>query len=115
MNLSKNFSLDEMVKSQTAERKGIPNDPNDEQIKSMMLLAENILQPIRDNFGAFIVSSGFRCGELCLAIGSKLTSQHAMGEAADFEVAGVDNLELANWIKDNLNYDIYFLFIPFFK
>ena len=105
MNLSKNFSLDEMVKSQTAVRRGIPNDPNDEQIKSMMLLAENILQPIRDNFGAFIVSSGFRCGELCLAIGSKLTSQHAMGEAADFEVAGVDNLELANWIKDNLNYD----------
>ena len=105
MKLSKNFSLAEMVKSQTAERKGIPNEHDDNQVYAMTLLAENILQPIRDKFGPFIVSSGFRSAELCVAIGSKITSQHAKGEAADFEVAGVDNLDLANWIKDNLNYD----------
>jgi hypothetical protein len=105
MKLSKNFSLAEMVKSQTAERKGIPNEPDDEQVYAMALLAENILQPIRDKFGSFIVSSGFRSAELCVAIGSKITSQHAKGEAADFEVAGVDNYELALWIEENLEFD----------
>lgn len=105
MKLSNNFSLAEMVKSQTAERKGIPNEPDDEQVYAMALLAENILQPIRDKFGSFIVSSGFRSAELCVAIGSKITSQHAKGEAADFEVAGVDNYELALWIEENLEFD----------
>ena len=105
MKLSNNFSLAEMVKSQTAERKGIPNEPDDKQVHAMALLAENILQPIRDKFGSFIVSSGFRSAELCVAIGSKITSQHAKGEAADFEVAGVDNYDLALWIEENLEFD----------
>jgi len=105
MQLSKNFSLAEMVKSQTAERKGIPNEPDDVQIHSMAMLCESILQPIRDEFGSFIVSSGFRSPELCLAIGSTIHSQHAKGQAADFEVAGVDNYELARWIEANLPFD----------
>lgn len=105
MKLSKNFSLAEMVKSQTAERKAIPNAPDAGCIESMKLLAENILQPVRDEFGSFIVSSGYRSPELCIAIGSKITSQHAKGEAADFEVAGVDNYDLAIWIRDNLEFD----------
>ena len=105
MKLSENFSLDEMVKSQTAERKGIPNTPDDSQIESMKLLCENILQPIRNEHGPFLVSSGFRSGELCVAIGSNIHSQHAKGEAADFEVAGVDNYGLAMWIQDNLDFD----------
>ena len=105
MQLSKNFSLAEMVKSQTAERKGIPNQPNDEQIESMVMLCENILQPVREEFGSFIVSSGFRSPELCISIGSKVTSQHAKGEAADFEVAGYDNHDLCVWIQDNLVFD----------
>ena len=71
----------------------------------MTALCENILQPIRDEFGPFIVSSGFRSVALCQAIGSKATSQHAKGQAADFEVPGVDNYELALWIADNLPYD----------
>ena len=105
MKLSKNFSLTEMQKSQTAERRGIPNVANDEQIESMVLLAENILQPIRDEFGPFMVSSGFRCPELCIAVGSNIHSQHAKGEAADFEVPNIDNLDLARWIRDNLDFD----------
>lgn len=105
MNLSKNFSLAEMVKSQTAERKGIPNAPNDEHVYAMTLLAENILQPVRDEFGSFIVSSGYRSPELCVAIGSNIHSQHAKGEAADFEVAGMDNYDLALWIEQNLEFD----------
>lgn len=105
MNLSKNFTLAEMVKSQTAERKGLPNEPNADQVYSMALLCENILQPVRNEFGSFIVSSGYRSPELCLAIGSSINSQHAKGEAADFEVAGVDNYELAVWIEQNLSFD----------
>ena len=105
MKLSKNFSLAEMVKSQTAERKGIPNEPTDEHIKCMKMLAKNILQPIRNEFGSFIVSSGYRSPELCIAIGSNIHSQHAKGEAADFEVAGVDNYDLALWIQENLDFD----------
>jgi zinc D-Ala-D-Ala carboxypeptidase len=103
--LSPNFTLEEMVKSQTAERKGIPNIPELHHIEAMEALCENILQPIRDEFGSFIVSSGFRSAELCLAIGSSINSQHAKGEAADFEVAGIDNADLAMWIRDNLPFD----------
>ena len=105
MNLSRNFTIDEMVKSQTAERRDIPNLPDEGQIKNMVELCENILQPIRDEFGSFIVSSGFRSAELCVAIGSSIKSQHAKGEAADFEVAGVDNADLAVWIRDSLPFD----------
>jgi zinc D-Ala-D-Ala carboxypeptidase len=105
MQLSKNFSLEEMTKSQTALRKGIDNVPNQEQIDNMVKLAENILQPIRDEYGSFLVSSGYRSPELCLQIGSSIDSQHAKGQAADFEVAGVDNMELAEWIRDNLEFD----------
>ena len=105
MYLSPNFSLEEMCKSSTALRKNINNSPNDLQVQSMTALCENILQPIRDEFGPFIVSSGFRSVALCEAIGSKATSQHAKGQAADFEVPGVDNYELALWIDTNLSYD----------
>ena len=103
--LSKNFSLPELTKSQTAERKGIPNSPTADYIYNLTALCENILQPIRNEFGSFIVSSGYRSPELCEAIGSKATSQHAKGEAADFEVAGVSNYKLATWIEENLPFD----------
>ena len=105
MYLSTNFSLEEMCKSSTALRKNINNSPNDLQVQCMTALCENILQPIRDEFGPFIVSSGYRSVALCEAINSKATSQHAKGQAADFEVPGVDNYELALWIADNLPYD----------
>ena len=105
MYLSTNFSLEEMCKSSTALRKNINNSPDDLQVQCMTALCENILQPIRDEFGPFIVSSGYRSVALCEAINSKATSQHAKGQAADFEVPGVDNYELALWIADNLPYD----------
>ena len=91
MQLSQNFTLAELTKSQTAERRGIKNVPDAEAITNLKLLAENILQPIRNEFGSFIVSSGYRCPELSIAIGSSKNSQHCKGQAADFEVANVDN------------------------
>ena len=105
MNLSRNFSLQELIKSDTAVRKGIDNNPNADQIEKLKLLCENILQPVRDHFGRVKVTSGYRSVELCMAIGSSANSQHAKAEAADFECMGVDNAELSDWIKNNLDYD----------
>ena len=105
MKLSPNFSLRELTKSQTADRKGIDNTPTEEHKENLKLLCENILQPIRDHFGRVKVTSGFRSEDLCLAIGSSRNSQHAKAEAADFECIGVDNAELADWIHKNLPYD----------
>ena len=105
MNLSRNFSLQELIKSDTAIRKGINNNPNSGQIEKLKDLCENILQPVRDHFGRVKVTSGFRSPDLCIAIGSSVNSQHAKAEAADFEVIGTDNAELADWIYKNLNFD----------
>ena len=105
MNLTRNFSLLELTKSDTAIRKGINNNPNAEQIEKLKALCENILQPVRDHFGRVKVTSGFRSVDLCLAIGSSSNSQHAKAEAADFECPGVDNVELFDRIKNNLEPD----------
>ena len=106
MQLSENFSLLELTKSQTATRKGIDNAPSPEHQENLKLLCTHILQPVRDRFERVVsVSSGYRSEELCLAIGSKITSQHAKGQAADFEIYGLSNQELANYIKENLDYD----------
>tara|TARA_S200000501_G_C20754100_1_gene712991 strand:- start:352 stop:867 length:516 start_codon:yes stop_codon:yes gene_type:complete len=106
MRLSKNFTLKELIKSQTAERKGINNNPNEDNIENLQRLCEHILQPIRTHYDKVVsVSSGFRSPELCVAIGSSVTSQHASGQAADFEIYGLSNKELADYIADNLDFD----------
>ncbi len=106
MKLTANFSLLELTKSQTAERKGIDNTPSPEHQENLKLLCESVLQPVRDHFGKVVtISSGYRSPELCTAIGSKITSQHAKGQAADFEIFGVSNKELADYINENLEYD----------
>ena len=106
MKLTANFSLIELTKSQTAERKGIDNTPSPTHRDNLKSLCTRILQPIRDHFNRVVsVSSGYRSEALCTAIGSKTTSQHAKGQAADFEIYGLSNGELATWIKENLDYD----------
>ena len=105
MNLTRNFTLSELTKSDTAIRMGINNNPSAEQIEKLKALCENILQPVRDHFGRVKITSGFRSVELCLAINSSANSQHAKAEAADFECVGVDNVELFDWIKNNLEPD----------
>ena len=106
MQLSQNFSLEELTKSQTATRKGIDNTPSPTHQANLQSLCTHVLQPIRDHFSRVVtISSGYRSPELCTAIGSKITSQHAKGEAADFEIFGVSNKELADYIHYNVNYD----------
>ena len=106
MKLSNNFSLKELTASQTAARKGIDNTPSPTHQANLKSLCTSVLQPIRDYFSRVVsVSSGYRSQELCLAIGSKITSQHAKGEAADFEIFGISNKELADYIHEHLDYD----------
>ena len=114
MNLSKNFTLAELTRSQTATRKGIRNTPNEVEVAALRELAINILQPVRDHFDLPVrISSGYRSVMLCVAIGSKTSSQHARGEAADFEVPGVANIEVARWIEKELVFDQ--LILEFYK
>ena len=95
----------EFTKSQTAERKGIDNTPQGEHLEAAKALFENVVQKVRDHFGPTVINSGYRCPELNEAVGGSATSQHCHGEAADIEVPGVANSDLANWIVDNTDFD----------
>ena len=91
--------------SQTATRRGIDNDPGEEEQANLQQLCEQVLQKVRDHFGKPVtVTSGYRSPELNKAIGGSTTSDHCKGMAADIEIAGVPNYELAEWIKDNCEF-----------
>ena len=106
MQLSRNFKLEEFTKSMTATRRGIKNEPGAGDIKNMEDLCYEILEPTRAHFDkAVVISSGYRSEELCEAIGSKKTSQHAKGQAVDFEIPGVPNIKIAYWIQNNCDFD----------
>ena len=105
MRLSDHFTLQELCKSQTALRLGISNQPTKDHIESLRHLCETVLEPIRLEYGPFTPSSGYRSKELNQKIGGSRRSQHSKGEAADIEVPGVSNKELAEFIFDSLNYD----------
>ena len=103
--LSQNFTLQEYIKSQTALRKGIDNMPNEQHLEKAKLLFENVVQPVRDNFGVTVINSGYRGPELNEAVGGSDKSQHCKGEAVDIECPGVPNYDVAKWIHDNLDFD----------
>ena len=106
MQLSKHFTLEEMEKSQTATRKGIKNKAGSGEIKNLGDLCYEVLEPVRAKFDKPVtITSGYRSPELSEAIGSKATSQHCSGEAVDFEIAGVSNLQVALWLTNNVNFD----------
>jgi hypothetical protein len=105
MNLTANFSLHEMTKSETALRKGMPNEPTEADIANLKLLAEKVLQPLRDHYGVGIkVNSGYRSPDVNAAVGGSRTSDHCKGQAADIEIASIPNATLAQYIKDSLQY-----------
>ena len=106
MKLSRNFTLAEMVKSNTAKRLGISNVPTEKNMESLRYLTTLGIQKFRDRFGPIRVSSGFRSVKLCEAVGSSRRSFHAQGQAADIECMseGTSNLELVLWAYDNLEF-----------
>ncbi|MEM4177886.1 MAG: D-Ala-D-Ala carboxypeptidase family metallohydrolase [Nitrososphaeria archaeon] len=106
MQLTKNFFLHEFIKSPTALRLGINNYPTEKEVKNIKRLCEKVLQPVRDHFDRpVVITSGYRSPMLNRHVGGAPNSQHITGEAADFYIPGVDNLKVANWIKDNLIFD----------
>jgi len=99
MQLTANFSLAEMIKSETALRKGLDNTPGEVEIENLRVLCEQVLQPIRDAYGKGIkVNSGFRHPDVNAAVGGSRTSDHCRGQAADIEIPGVANADLAAYI-----------------
>lgn len=112
MQLSNSFWLNEFTRSQTAARRNIDNSPSNVHIANMRALATNILQLVRDKHGVTNITSGYRSPNLNAAIGGSTTSQHSNGEAADFHCPGIGNRALAEWIRDNLDFDQLILEFP---
>ena len=105
MNLSPNFSLHELTKSETALRLDLDNTPDEQATENLRLLCEMVLQPVRDHYGKGVkVNSAYRSPESNAAVGGSKTSDHCKGMAADIEIPGVANADLAQWIMDNLDY-----------
>jgi len=105
MKLTEHFSLAEMIVSPTAKKLGLSNTPTPEHIENMRYCCEKILEPVRAKFGPVTVNSSYRAPLVNKAVGGSKTSQHVNGQAIDFEVKGVDNKTVADWIGDNLEFD----------
>ena len=103
--LSKNFTLQEFTKSQTAIRQGIDNTPGDVHLNNAKVLFEKVVQPVRNNFGVTVINSGYRGPALNEAVGGSSNSQHCKGEAVDIECPGTSNYDVASWIAENLDFD----------
>ena len=105
MNLSANFTLKELTKSDTATRLGLDNTPDDEALENLKTLCEKVLQPVREHFDKSVtVNSAYRSPESNAAVNGSKSSDHCKGMAADIEIVGVANADLAQWIMDNLDY-----------
>ena len=103
--LTKNFSLHELTKSETALRYDMENTPGPTETANLTTLAGKVLQPIRDHYAKGVkINSGFRHPEVNAKVGGSKTSDHCKGQAADIEIPGVANAELAEWIKNNLEF-----------
>jgi len=108
MKLSEHFTLAEFTRSDVATRLGIDNTPDDTHLRNMKLLCEKVLEPVRVHFGKPVrINSGYRSMALNMAINPMTTtidrlSKHCLGQAADFEIDGVSNYEVAAWCRDNL-------------
>lgn len=104
--LSQHFSLAEMIRSDTAARKGMDNTPPANRVVKLRDLCVMVLEPVRQHFGVPIrPSSGYRSPILNTLVGGAPASQHCDGEAVDFEIPGVDNYDLAAWIQHQLVFD----------
>ncbi len=109
MRLSKNFTLSEITKSNTAKRLGIDNAPNQEHLNNMQILIRDLIQPMRDALGPIRITSGYRNPTLNRAIGGSTKSQHCKGQAVDIQFwkkGEMCNKEIYNWVlKEGIEFD----------
>ena len=106
--ISKHISYKESTRSTTALRLGIDNEPNEEQLENMKLVANNVFEPLRVFInGPIKVNSFFRSPDLNKAIGGSIRSQHCKGQAIDIDdtYGKATNAEMYWWIKENLDFD----------
>lgn len=104
--LTANFTLEELIVSPTAKRLGLSNVPSQEHIANMKYVCEKILEPVRAHFGKPVqINSSYRSPLVNKAVGGSKTSQHSNGEAVDFEIPGISNKVVADWVADNLEFD----------
>jgi len=104
--MTQSFSIKELTYSDTAIRLGIDNTPTDEILINLQNVVQFILEPVSNNFDSqIVITSGYRSPTLCQAIGSKPTSQHTFGMAVDFEILGIPNKEVSDWIVNHLDFD----------
>ena len=109
MRLSKNFTLSEATRSNTARRLGIDNTPKNHHLKSMQRLITNLIQPMRDALGPIRITSGYRSPELNRAIGGSKKSQHSKAEAVDIQFwseGQMKNKIIYDWVlKSGIEFD----------
>lgn len=104
--LTQHFTLEELTVSPTAKRLGLSNTPTAEHIENMKYCCEKILEPVRAHFKKpVIINSSYRSPAVNEAVGGSKTSQHVNGQAIDFEIMGISNKVVADWVADNLEYD----------
>ena len=107
-NISKHISWHEGTYSRTGERRDLDNTPNEEQLKCMKEVAENLFEPLREWVGGPIkINSFFRGESVNTAIGGSTRSQHMKGQAIDIDdtFGYKTNAEMYHYIKDNLDFD----------
>ena len=105
MQLTNNFTLSELTKSETALRHDMDNTPGEKEIENLKRLAEKVLQPVREHYQRGVkCNSGYRAPAVNQKVGGSPTSDHCKGQAADIEIPGVPNADLAQWITENLDF-----------
>lgn len=102
--LTTNFTLNELIRSNTATKLNIDNTPSDDIIDNLKKLCTDILQPIRDKYDKpMVITSGYRCKALNKAVGGVKTSQHVLGQAADINNGHTQNKAIFELIKQMVN------------
>src|SRR5574344_1742256 len=100
--LSKNFSLEEFTRSETADKLNIDNDlPHHGEDLNLKNLVVNLLQPLRDKFGTMIINSGYRSPALNIAVNGSVNSHHLKGKAADVAFKEAKLMDVWNYLNDN--------------
>lgn len=103
--LSEYFTLEEMILSQTAARRGYDNRPAEPIVRRLAALCREVLDPAREHLGPLRISSGYRSPALNAAVGGSRSSAHCLGYAADVIPLQSTKRELAWWLSKNVAFD----------